>query len=351
MPAPGVPFQPYADVHEDPQGAGDGRPTALQVTKDCGMMGKLAGKVAVITGASAGIGIETARALYEAGAELILPARGPEKIRKVIDDIQANAQYNKSGLRPEAVEMDLSSLESVRNGAEAIKAKTDKVNILILNAGIMAVPYGKTADGFETHMGVNHFAEFLLFQELKAQLAKAAKDSGTCSRVIVVSSAGHRNSGIRFDDMHWDKDPSSYNAFLGYGQSKTANVYLANSITRHCAAQNILAWSVHPGAILTTELTRHMTPQQWESFGDLSVFRPIAKSMEQGAATQVWAAVAPYFEKQNGGRYLADVGESGPQTPDTSRGGPEYAPHAYNEEAEERLWALSYDAVGLTKDY
>ncbi|KAK5688389.1 hypothetical protein LTS10_000367 [Elasticomyces elasticus] len=351
MPAPENPFQPYADAHKQLNGPGDARPTAFQVVEDCGVLGKLSNKTIVITGCSAGIGIDAARALYEAGATLLLTARDAPKLEKVIDDIVSNAKHNKSGPRPVAIDLDLSSLDGVRKGAEEIKAKSGgKLNILIENAGIMAVPLSKTADGFERHMGVNHFAHFLLFQLLKPLLLESAKDSGTVSRVITVSSAGHRQSGIRFDDMFWEKDPSTYHKFIGYGQSKTANVYMANSINRHYADQGIIGLSLHPGAIMTTELGRHMTQEDYALFGDMAKFQAMSKSAEQGAATTAWAAVSPHFEGKNGGRYLADVGECGPMGTGAMVGGAGYAEHAYDEEAEEKLWKISCEAVGVSDD-
>jgi len=132
MPAPESPYQPYADVHKQLNGPGDARPTALKVIEDCDLVGKLSNKTIVITGTSAGIGIDTAAALYEAGAKLILTARDIPKLEKIIEDIVSHAKFNKSGPRPEAVEVHLDSLESVRKGAEVIKSKANgKLNILI----------------------------------------------------------------------------------------------------------------------------------------------------------------------------------------------------------------------------
>jgi hypothetical protein len=131
MPAPSTPYQPHAALHKDPQGPGDKRPTALQIVKDCNAVGKLGNKTILITGCSSGIGVETARALYETGARLFLTARDMPKLEKVIDDIVANAE-NESSERPVPIEMHLDSLESVRKGAEDFKAKSGgKLNILI----------------------------------------------------------------------------------------------------------------------------------------------------------------------------------------------------------------------------
>ncbi|KAK0942222.1 hypothetical protein LTR29_006303 [Friedmanniomyces endolithicus] len=349
MPAPTTPFQPYAAVHKQTNGPGDARPTSLQIVEDSNLVGKLSSKTILITGCSAGIGVDTARALYETGAKLLLTARDVPKLNKIIDDIVANATHNKSGPRPEAIEIHLDSLASVRQGAEAIKSKSEgKLNILIANAGVMAAPLGKTAEGFESQIGTNHFAHFLLFQLLKPSLLQTAKDSGTLSRVITVSSSGHRMSSVRFEDMFWDKDPNSYNKWLGYGQSKTANVWMANAIHRRYADKGLIGLSLHPGAILTTDLKRHMVPEDYAPFGDMALFEKMSKSASQGAATTVWAAVSPHFDDiANGGRYLDDVGESGPVGVGAGVGDGGYAGWAYEEAGEERLWGVSCRAVGV----
>lgn len=157
MPVPAEPYQPYFGVHEKTNGPGDARPTAIQVVKDCDMMGKLAGRNILITGCTSGLGIETARALYEAGAKLFLQGRDIPKLNETIDQLVSKAEYNKNGERPVPIEIHLDSLESVRKGAESVKEKSGgKLNMLILNAGVMATPYGKTKDGFETQIGINH---------------------------------------------------------------------------------------------------------------------------------------------------------------------------------------------------
>ncbi|KAK0311963.1 hypothetical protein LTR01_002877 [Friedmanniomyces endolithicus] len=349
MPAPTTPFQPYAAVHKQTNGPGDARPSSLQIVEDCNLIGKLSSKTILITGCSAGIGVDTTRALYETGTKLLLTARDVPKLTKIIDDIVANAVHNKSGPKPEAIEIHLDSLESVRKGAETIKAKSGgKLNIMIANAGVMATPLGKTPDGFESQIGTNHFAHFLLFQLLKPSLLNSAKESGTLSRVITVSSSGHRMSSVRFDDMFWDKDPASYNKWSGYGQSKTANVWMANSIHRRYADKGLIGLSLHPGAIMTTDLKRHLTPEDYALFGDMAAFEQMSKSASQGAATTVWAALAPHFEDVGtGGRYLEDVGESRPVGGGGGVGDAGYAGWAYEEEGEERLWGVSCSAVGV----
>lgn len=158
---PETPYMPYAAVHEHLNGPGDSRPTTEQILKDNNAHGKLKGKTILITGCSSGIGVETAKALYETGAQLFLSARDIPKLQKVIDEIIAQAS-NKDTPRPEALEIHLDNLESVRKGAEEFQKRSNQLNILINNAGVMACPYSKTKDGFELQIGTNHFAHFLL---------------------------------------------------------------------------------------------------------------------------------------------------------------------------------------------
>lgn len=162
----------------------------------------------------------------------------------------------------------------------------------------------------------------------------------------MVSSSGHRLSGIRFHDLNFSKEP--YNHWAAYGQSKTANIYMANSIERHYGARGLRGLSLHPGVILTTGLMRHVPESELQSIGTPEYFHGIEQSPEQGAATTVFAAVSPYF-KNRGGLYLADVGEAPPAAEGEPIGTAGYGDHAYDEEAEEKLWNLSYEAVGLAQ--
>ena len=208
----------------------------------------------------------------------------------------------------------------------------------------MAAPQGKTVSGFETHMGSNHFGHFLLFELLKPVLLSSAS-SERKSRVINLSSSGHLISPVRFDDMEFSKE-GSYNPYVAYGQSKTANIYMANYIDRVYGHNGIRALSVHPGVILSTELMRHQKVEDLQSIGDPEYFKKIECNAEQGAATTVWAALSPYFET-HGGMYLAEVGVAPALAEDEGIGRCGYATYAYDEEAENRLWELSLKAVGL----
>ncbi|WPH04845.1 hypothetical protein R9X50_00774200 [Acrodontium crateriforme] len=360
MPAPTTPFQPYASLHTTLDGPGDARPTALQIIKDSNLLGSgLKGKSILITGCSSGIGVETARALYAAGATLYLTARDIPKLEKVIDDIVANPTGEAKDAtfktaqgvpRPVTIELHLDSLAGVRKGIAEFEAKSKgELNILIENAGVMACPYNLTVDGLETQIGTNHFAHFVLFQAVKPLLLATAEKTNTLSRVVTVSSAGHRFGGINFDDIHYTADPSKYSKWGAYGQSKTANIYLANAIHRRYGNKGLTALSVHPGGIMT-ELGRHLDEADVKQLapGGWDDFAKIFKNPEQGAATTVWAAVSAHFDDvKNGGRYCADVGECGPAPAEAAPGANGYAPHAYDEASEEKLWKLSCETVGI----
>lgn len=297
-----------------------------------------------------GIGIETARAMYETGGRLFVTGRDLDKLNSVIDEIVANAEHNKDGPRPQGVEIHLDSLESVRKGAQDFVEKSGgKLNILIDNAGVMACPYSTTKDGLELQIGVNHFAHFLLFQMLKPCLLASAKESGTASRVVNLTSAGHRYSGIKFSNKveldAWNEG-KDYQKWQAYGQAKTANIHMANSINRRYGGEGLVGLSVHPGGIMTN-LARHLTPEDFEVY-DWAKIQHMFKNTSQGAATTVWAAVSEHFEGKNGGRYLADVGETSPAIGDMLD--PGYFEWAYDEATEETLWNISCEVVGVEKD-
>ncbi|KAF2093504.1 putative short-chain dehydrogenase [Rhizodiscina lignyota] len=326
-------------------GPGDQRPTALDIIEDEGLIGKWTDKVALITGASSGIGIETARALQATGAKVFVTGRNREKTQKVVDEIMEKA--GKNGQQIELIEMDNESLESVRKAAQEFLSKSDKLNILIANAGVMATPEGRTKDGFETQFGTNHLAHFLLFQLLKDTILKSATPEFP-SRVVAVSSMGHRAGGIRFDNLNFDPQGSgAYNEWSAYGQSKTANIYFASYIHRHYGAQNLHAMALHPGGI-STGLQVHVPEalrSVWEQNDEI---RKGMKSVEQGAATTVWGAVAKVLQGK-GRLWLENCQTCGPQPEVPGNFDIGFAPHAFDEEAEDRLWEVSNSLVGLTK--
>ncbi|KAG7146990.1 Oxidoreductase calI like protein [Verticillium longisporum] len=227
----------YAASHVSTQGPGDARPTALQVVEDEGLVNQLAGKVVLVTGANSGIGVETARAIHATGATLYITARDSAKAQQAIENIK-NGPGPKSDAPIHAIELRLDSFASVRAAAKAFHDKGDKLNLLILNAGVMATPEWKTEDGFEAQFGTNHLGHFLLFQLLKPDLL-AASTPDFQSRVVSVASSAHRYSKVRLDDLNFEKDP--YEPWTAYGQSKTANIYFANEVERRYGSKGLHA--------------------------------------------------------------------------------------------------------------
>lgn len=330
----------YAAAQLDPQGPGDARPTALQVVKDEGMEGKLEGKVIVITGTSSGLGIETARALFATGATLFLTARNVPKAKAALADIAESG-------RTEFIEMDLESFESVRAATKTIIAMTDKISILINNAGIMAVPRLEfTKDGHESQFGTNHLSHFLLFHLLKPALL-AASTPGFHSRVVNVSSAAHRLNGINASD-NYNFEKGGYNPWVAYAQSKTANIYMANEIERRYGSLGLHAMSVHPGGIATGLLKYIPEAEVAAMLEDKALVKSL-KSPEQGAATTVWAAIGKEWGNK-GGKYLYNCAEARRGNDDGNMSGADYASHTFDMESEGRLWNDLLKMVGLTDD-
>ncbi|KAH7381867.1 short-chain dehydrogenase/reductase-like protein [Cadophora sp. MPI-SDFR-AT-0126] len=331
----------YAEAHANPAGPGDARPTAIQIIKDEGVEGKLVGKVIVITGTSSGIGIETARALSLTGAKLFLTARDLNKAKKALGDILNSG-------RAELVEMDNTSLASVRSAAKTILEKSNsQVNILINNAGIMALQKLEyTKDGFEMQLGVNHLSHFLFFELLKpALLASTSPDFS--SRVVVLSSSAHHVAGIN-ESGDYNFEKTEYNDWVSYGQSKTANIYMANEIERRYGSRGLHATSVHPGMI-QTNLMQYMDPAMLEAFAKDESAHKFMKNPEQGAATTVWAAIGKEWENK-GGEYLAECGRTTRGNDKHEIAGVGFAGHAYDPEKEARLWKDSLKMVGLPED-
>jgi NAD(P)-dependent dehydrogenase (short-subunit alcohol dehydrogenase family) len=224
--------------------------------------------------------------------------------------------------------------------------RSKQLNILILNAGIMACPDSRTKDGFETQFGTNHLGHFLLFELLKETLL-ASSTPAFNSRVVSLSSSGHRQSPILFDDL--DLSKGGYEPFKAYGQSKTANIYLANEIERRYGSQGLHATSVMPGGIFT-ELARHVVitdPAFVERLMKSDVVKKVMKNAEQGAATTVCAAIGKEWEGK-GGKYLEDCRVAPATDPsNTVPMAPGYADHAYDEAAAQKLWDVSLQLVGL----
>ena len=336
----------YHEAHAHPNGPGDARPTAIQIVKDEDLEGKMTDKVIFVTGASSGIGIETARAFHVTGATVFIGVRDVKKGQEVADEILSSDANNKAPIH--VIEMSLDSLASVRAAAAEFLTQSNKLNILVLNAGVMNTPAGRTVDGFETQFGTNHIGHFLLFQLLKPTLL-ASSTPNFNSRVVSVSSVGHRWGPIRFHDYNFE-EKDSYHPFTAYGQSKTANIYLANYIDRHYGPKGLHATSLHPGGILTA-LQRHTPAEVLEPWKNQAGAQSYLKSPEQGAATSVYAAVSKEWEGK-GGKYLVDceVADPAKAVEIDVIGDDGYAEWAYNEENEDKLWRDSCKFVGVEED-
>ena len=298
----------------------------------------LTGKRILVTGVSAGLGVETARALVARGAHVVGTARDLDKARAATAAIPA-ASGDGAGLA--LTELDLASLASVREAADALVAAGKPFDVVIANAGVMACPKGQTADGFETQFGTNHLGHFVFVNRIKSLLKPGA-------RVVVLSSAGHRFSAVNLDDPNFERTP--YTEFGAYGRSKTANVLFAVEFDRRHKGAGIRATAVHPGTI-QTELGRYMTPEITQQLmAAATTGRPtgaptmIWKSIPQGAATTVWAGSVASADEV-GGRYCEDchVAEIVADDPNY-RGG--VRAYALDPDIAKALWAKSEAMVG-----
>ncbi|KAJ8130388.1 hypothetical protein O1611_g3241 [Lasiodiplodia mahajangana] len=332
---------PYAEAHADPKGPNDMRPTSAQIIYDGGLVNAMAGKVMLVTGSTSGIGVDTVKALHLTGADVYMQARDLKKAEAVRDDILKTSE-GKGKL--DIILMELDSLKSIQEGVGSFLEKTQQLNILINNAGVRNTPDGRTEDGFETQFGVNHLAHFLLFQLLQPTLLASSTPSFN-SRVINVTSGAHRGSKINFDNPNLE---GVYNPRLAYSQSKTADILMANQIERLYGPLGIHGLSVHPGCIITN-LQKHdiRTPEERDEYlRSNPVLQKILKSTAQGAATQVWAAVAKVWEGK-GAIYLEECREGHEcEEPDLLNGG--YKAYVFDKEAEEKLWDMSCQLVGRT---
>jgi NAD(P)-dependent dehydrogenase (short-subunit alcohol dehydrogenase family) len=295
----------------------------------------LSGKLAVVTGASAGIGVETARALAAAGAQVVMAVRDTAKGERAAAQIRESVP----DARLEVRELDLASLDSVRAFGKSFRADHPSLDLLINNAGVMACPEAQTADGFEMQLGTNHLGHFALTAELLPALRAAAQAGGDV-RIVNLSSRGHFRGGINFDDPHFRTRP--YDKWEAYGQAKSANILFTVALEKRLAPAGIHSFAVHPG-VIATELSRHLSREDFKEMAARAPAGALArKSIPQGAATSVWAATSPDLAGK-GGRYLEDVHIA--ETADESRT-EGVAPHAIDDGVAERLWAWSEDQIG-----
>jgi NAD(P)-dependent dehydrogenase (short-subunit alcohol dehydrogenase family) len=298
----------------------------------------LSGKRVLVTGVSAGLGVETARTLAAHGAHVVGAARNLEKARTATEAVRAQAA-NGGGL--ELVELDLASLASARKCADALLAGGKTFDVVIANAGVMACPKGETADGFETQFGTNHLGHFVFINRI-APLIK------TGGRLVNLSSAGHRFSDVDLDDPNFERTP--YSEFVAYGRSKTANILFAVEFDRRHKANGIRAAAVHPG-VIQTELGRHMTPelvqQMMKSIEDAAkaANQPSFqwKSIPQGAATSVWTGFVASADAV-AGKYCEDCHVAELTTDPNARNG--VRAYALDPAHAKALWAKSEEMVG-----
>jgi NAD(P)-dependent dehydrogenase (short-subunit alcohol dehydrogenase family) len=302
----------------------------------------LHGKRILVTGVSAGIGVETARALVAHGAHVVGAVRDLVKAEAATAQVHKDAAANGSNF--ELVALDLASLRSIRACADGLLAKREPFDVVIANAGVMATPFGHTADGFETQFGINHLGHFVFVNRI-ASLIRAG------GRLVNLSSAGHRRANVDLEDPNFEKTP--YDPMVAYGRSKTANVLFAVAFDQRHRDRSVRAAAVHPGAI-RTELGRHMDASQLQSLID-RINQQLAaegksfqwKTIPQGAATSVWAAVvAPAGEI--GGRYCANcqvavIVQDETAISPVSEG---VLPYALDPDKAEALWKKSEELAG-----
>jgi len=288
---------------------------------------ELTGRLAIVTGGYSGIGLETTRALANAGVHVVVPARRVEHAREAVAGIP----------NVEVEELDLGDLDSVRGFADRFLATGRDVDFLIDSAGIMACPETRVGPGWEAQFATNHLGHFALVARLWPRLV-----TGGGARVVSVSSAGHRRSDIRWDDLWFDR---GYDKWEAYGQAKTANVLFAVELDRRGRDAGVRAFALHPGGIMTP-LLRHldrgeMVERGWidEDGNPLVEF----KTPEQGAATQVWAATSPQLADL-GGVYLEDCDVAEITADEDAPGVRSYA---IDPESARRLWALSAGLTGV----
>lgn len=289
----------------------------------------LTNKTVVITGATSGLGLESARALLAAGATVMLSGRDAEKVYNTAAPFiqRYGADHVKTAI------FDLSDLQSVAAGAADIAAQCPKIDILLNNAGIMAVPEQRTTEGYEMQFAANFLGHYLLTRRLLPNLLAADN-----ARVVNLSSGGHKSSPVLFDDCNFEKQP--YDKWLAYGQAKTAMSLFGVALTKRFADQGLTSNAVHPGMVMTN-LGRHMTREDVKDMVKGSAMadrKMVYLTAEQGAATQVWAATSPALAGK-GGLYLEEcrIAEIVAQNDGREDG---VMPYALDAESADALWNL-----------
>jgi NAD(P)-dependent dehydrogenase (short-subunit alcohol dehydrogenase family) len=303
----------------------------------------LGGKRILVTGVSAGLGVETARALAAHGAQVVGTARDVAKAETATKQVREDA--SKNGGAFEIIELDLADLKSVRACSQRLLDKGEQFDIVIANAGVMATPFGHTVDGFETQFGTNHLGHFVFVNRIAPLIRKGG-------RVVNLSSAGHRFSDVDLNDPNFERTP--YDPFVAYGRSKTANILFSVAFDQRHRARGVRATAVHPGGI-KTELGRHLDPGAIEKLVEqINKDREAEgkgafefKTIPQGAATSVWAAVVAAPDEV-GGHYCENcqVGKALGDDAFINRASEGIRKYALSPQSAEALWRKSEEMVG-----
>lgn len=303
----------------------------------------LHGKRILVTGVSAGLGVETARSLAAHGAQVVGAARDLTKAEAATTQVRKDAAAHGGSF--ELAELDLANLKSVRASADKFLAKREPLDVVIANAGVMATPFGHTVDGFETQFGTNHLGHFVFVNRIASLIR-------TGGRLINLSSAGHRYSNVDLQDPNFEQ--TAYEPFVAYGRSKTANILFAVAFDRRHHKRGVRAAAVHPGGI-KTELGRHIDPSRIQGIIDQMNKQLAAegkapfqwKSVPQGAATSVWAGVVASAD-EIGSRYCENchIGNIVPDDVSISAISEGVRGYALDPKNAEALWKKSEELVG-----
>lgn len=290
----------------------------------------LSGKTALVTGGYSGIGVETVKALHGAGAKVIVAGRRPEEADSTLADIRSDI---------EVVKLELSDPASIDACAGAVAGLTDKIDLLINNAGIMANPLTRDSRGYESQFATNHLGHF----QLAVRLWPLVKAAGPGARVIALSSLAHKRSAFHPEDPNYSA--RDYDKWEAYGQAKTCNALFALHLDTLTQPHGIRAFSVHPGGIMTN-LSRHLTEEDVAMFAARRAAGLKFKNAEQGAATTVWAATSALLDDK-GGVYcencdIAPLIDAGIEEPTGVMA------HACDAQAAAALWEISEDLTGVS---
>jgi len=316
---------------------------ATSTTEDVLSGVNLGGKRILVTGASAGLGVETTRALAAHGAHVVGAARDLAKAQSATAQVREDAAAHGGSF--ELIELDLASLKNVRASADRLLAKNEPFDVVIANAGVMATPFGHTQDGFETQFGTNHLGHFVFIN----RIAPLFRPGG---RLINLSSSGHRYSNVDLADANFER--TTYEPFIAYGRSKTANILFAVEFDRRQRGRGVRAAAVHPGAI-PTELGRHVDQSRMQALVD-QINQQLAaegkgpfqwKSIPQGAATSVWAGVVASAD-EIGGQYCENchVGKIVPDNVTITAVSEGVRAYALDPDTALALWKKSEELVG-----